>query len=69
MDKLMKEVLICTKDFNNHECWTNPPTKNISEVWEFIYRMFDKPIKSFQFMYSEKEFINPKSEYIQGELF
>ena len=75
---------IITFDSKGNEVWTNPPTKKIDKVWEFIEGMFgSKYIKSFLFM-SELKFNqqgqiintvfheNPKVkkiEYIQGELF
>jgi hypothetical protein len=45
------EILILTFDENGEECWTNPPSRNISEVWDFIERFFkNKYIKAFLFM-------------------
>lgn len=75
---------VLTFDENNQECWTNPPSRNISQVWEFIEHIFKhKYIKSFLF-YNELKFNNkgemvntsfhlnpkkPKEDYVQLELF
>ena len=53
------KILICTKDLNGNEIWTNPPTKNINEVWEFIKGMFNKYIKSFKFYGEDNIYFNP----------
>jgi len=61
---------VLTIDENGNECWTNPPTSNISEVWEFIERVFKgKHIKAFKFYGENKLYLNPKEKFIQLELF
>ncbi len=64
------KILICTINNRNEECWTNPNTKNIKEVWKFIEHIFkDDYIKSFFFYGDRTIYKNPKKESKQLELF
>jgi hypothetical protein len=77
------EYKIITFDSENNQCWTNPPTKNINEVWQFIYQIFKNTyikgfLFSFELKYDEnykisnnKLHLNPKKDtgFKQMELF
>ena len=71
---------ILTFGSNGEQSWTNPPTRDIDEVWQFIYNMYDYPIVGFLFgdelrfdaagnIINEELHENPKTTYKQEELF
>lgn len=63
------EYKILTFNDKNEQCWTNPPTRDIDEVWAFIEDVFKgEYIKSFRFINENKKFYNPKQPQ-QKELF
>ncbi len=73
LDKIY-EKYGCFCVFENKEySYTEVKTKDVSQIFEEIERIYKKPAKSFQFKHNLKAYFNPKytkkKEFYQAELF